>query len=88
MQKYTRRRSTLEMHTQTTPSTCIRNIGFMFDCGIPMQRQDSAICKYSGLQSRNIREIMKSLTPRAVEQITRLFIASRLDGFNVTAVWH
>ena len=62
------------------PSTCVRNLGVMFDTGFTVEQLVSGIRKSSGLPIRNVGKIVKCLTPRAAEQFVHSLITSRLDG--------
>ena len=54
----------------------------MFDAGLTMEQQVSAVCRSCGLHIHNIGKIVKFLTPRATEQLVHSFISSRLDACN------
>ena len=51
------------------PSTCVRNLGVMFDAGLTKEQQVSGMCKASGLPIRNVGKAINYLTPRTAEEI-------------------
>ena len=64
------------------PATSARNLGVIFDSGMEMKHQVSAICKNAFFQIRNISKIRKFLTEDATKSLIQSLVMSRLDYGN------
>lgn len=64
------------------PSTCVRNLGAMFDDNLLMDKHISKICKTGHFHLYNIRRIRKFLSKEATQTLVQASITSHLDYCN------
>ncbi|KXJ12154.1 Arachidonate 5-lipoxygenase [Exaiptasia diaphana] len=64
------------------PSSCVRNIGVLFDSSLSLANHIKMTCKSSFYHLRNISRIRKFLSVKSTEILVHSFISSKLDNCN------
>jgi hypothetical protein len=74
----------LRLHDGTliTPSTSVRNLGFIFDGELLMAEHVNALCRSCFYQLRQLRFIRCSLPRESAELLVHAFVSSRVDYCN------
>ncbi|KXJ07191.1 putative RNA-directed DNA polymerase from transposon BS [Exaiptasia diaphana] len=64
------------------PSSCVRNIGVLFDSSLSLANHIKMTCKSSFYHLRNISRIRKFLSVKSTDILVHSFISSKLDNCN------
>ena len=63
-------------------TSCMRNLGVMFDSSMTMEQQVNAVCRSGYTQLRKIGHIRRYLTDDAVKSLVNGLVTSRIDYCN------